>query len=105
MAMSDFGSTAIAVEDVQGQVPTLRISLSSVGVTNVEKVIRIGENGTERLYWAKLDCFVALGPDKRGAHMSRLKEVVNDGMGEGVPAEKASRAETLPSHIAEKVRD
>src|SRR3954452_4524628 len=104
--MSDFGSpAAITVEDVQGQLPTLSLSLSRVGVTNVEKVIRIGENGTERLYWAKLDCFVDLGPRQKGAHMSRFEEVVNDAIGEVVLSEKVFRAETLAHHIAEKVRD
>ena len=70
------------LEDVQAQAPTLHLSLSRVGVTNVEKVIRIGSDGTERLYWAKLDCFVDLGPDQKGAHMSRFEEVVNDAIGE-----------------------
>ena len=54
--MSDFR----LLEDVQEQAPTLQVSLSRVGVTNVEKVIRIGSDGTERLYWARLDCFVDL---------------------------------------------
>src|SRR3954454_3831438 len=103
--MSDFGFPTITVEDVQGQLPTLSLSLSRVGVTNVEKVIRIGENGTERLYWAKLDCFVDLGPHQKGAHMSRFEEVINDAIGEVVLSEKVFRAETLALHIAEKVRD
>src|ERR1044072_8876695 len=93
------------LEDVQEQLPTLQVSLSRVGVTNVEKVIRIGANGTERLYWAKLDCFVDLGPQQKGAHMSRFEEVVNDAIGEVVLSERALRAETLAQHIAEKVRD
>src|ERR671933_443902 len=87
--MSDFR----LLEDVQAQLPTLHVSLSRVGVTNVEKVIRIGENGTERLYWAKLDCFVDLGPRQKGAHMSRFEEVVNDAIGEVVLSERARRAE------------
>ena len=99
--MSDFR----LVEDVQEQVPTLHVSLSRVGVTNVEKVIRIGSNGTERLYWAKLDCFVDLGPRQKGAHMSRFEEVVNDAIGEVVLSERVFRAETLAMHVAEKVRD
>jgi GTP cyclohydrolase I/GTP cyclohydrolase-4 len=99
--MSDFR----LLEDVQEQAPTLEISLSRVGVTNVEKVIRIGANGTERLYWAKLDCFVDLGPRQKGAHMSRFEEVVNDAIGEVILGESAFRAETLAQHIAEKVRD
>jgi len=103
--MPDFRLQTAALEDVQAQVPTLHVSLSRVGVTNVEKVVRIGANGTERLYWAKLDCFVDLGPEQKGAHMSRFEEVVNDAIGEVVLAEKVFHAETLAHHIAEKVRD
>jgi GTP cyclohydrolase I/GTP cyclohydrolase-4 len=95
----------ITLEDVQAQVPTLQVSLSRVGVTNVEKVIRIQANGAEQLYSARLDCFVDLGPQQKGAHMSRFEEVVNDAIGEVVLGESALRAETLAQHIAEKVRD
>jgi GTP cyclohydrolase IV len=95
----------ITLEDVQAQVPTFKVSLSRVGVTNVEKVIRITANGSEQLYSARLDCFVDLGPDQKGAHMSRFEEVVNDAIGEVVLGESALRAETLAQHIAEKVRD
>jgi GTP cyclohydrolase-4 len=95
----------IALEDVQAQAPALAVSLSRVGVTNVEKVIRIRVDGTEQLYSARLDCFVDLGPQQKGAHMSRFEEVVNDAIGEVVLGESAFRAETLAQHIAEKVRD
>ena len=96
---------AISLEDVQNQVPTLHVSLSRVGVTNVEKVIRISAQGSSTLFSAKLDCFVDLGPRQKGAHMSRFEEVVNDAIGEVILTETAFRAETLPQHIAEKVRD
>ena len=95
----------ITLEDVQSQVPSLQVSLSRVGVTNVEKVIRIQANGSEQLYSARLDCFVDLGPMQKGAHMSRFEEVVNDAIGEVVLGEVALRAETLAQHVAEKVRD
>jgi GTP cyclohydrolase I/GTP cyclohydrolase-4 len=96
---------SVSLEDVQNQVPTLHVSLSRVGVTNVEKVIRINAGGTDTLYSAKLDCFVDLGPRQKGAHMSRFEEVVNDAIGEVILGESAFRAETLAQHIAEKVRD
>src|SRR5829696_9468945 len=96
---------AISLEDVQNQVPTLHVSLSRVGVTNVEKVIRIEAGGSETLYSARLDCFVDLGPRQKGAHMSRFEEVVNDAIGEVILGESAFRAETLAQHIAEKVRE
>jgi GTP cyclohydrolase IV len=95
----------IALLDVQAQLPSLAVSLSRVGVTNVEKVIRISANGSEQLYSARLDCFVDLGPQQKGAHMSRFEEVVNEAIGEVVLGECALRAETLAQHIAEKVRD
>src|SRR5919206_3272822 len=73
------------VPDVQASPPVIPVSLSRVGVTNVEKVTRIGPRGAEQLYHAKLDCFVDLGPRQRGAHMSRFEEVVNDVIGSVVP--------------------
>jgi GTP cyclohydrolase IV len=93
------------VPDVQASTPTVRVSLSRVGVTNVEKVIRIGPPGAEQLYYAKLDCFVDLGPKQKGAHMSRFEEVVNDVIGEVVLGESGFKAEQLAQHIAERVRE
>jgi GTP cyclohydrolase IV len=91
--------------DVQASAPTVHVSLSRAGVTNVEKVIRIGEPGSEQLYYAKLDCFVDLGPKQKGAHMSRFEEVVNDVIGEVVLGESRFKAEQLAQHIAEQVRE
>jgi GTP cyclohydrolase I/GTP cyclohydrolase-4 len=91
--------------DVQASAPTVHVSLSRVGVTNVEKVIRIGQPGGEQLYYAKLDCFVDLGPKQKGAHMSRFEEVVNDVIGEVVLGESGFKAEQLAQHIAERVRE
>src|ERR671931_2154997 len=96
---------SLPIQDVQSQLPALSLSLSRVGVTNVEKVIRIRANGAEQLFSARLACFVDLGPQQKGAHMSRFEEVVNDAIGEVVLGESALRAETLAQHIAEKIRD
>jgi GTP cyclohydrolase-4 len=91
--------------DVQAQRPTVHLSLSRVGVTNVEKVIRISRDGHDELYWAKLDCFVDLGPRQKGAHMSRFEETVNDVIGEVILGSSAFRAEQLAERIAELVRE
>ena len=103
--MSDQGTATISATDVQAQLPTLHVSLSRVGVTSVEKVIRIRQNGSEQLFYAKLDCFVDLGPKQKGAHMSRFEEVVNDAIGEVILGEATFRAETLAQHVAELVRE
>src|SRR5947208_2720838 len=96
---------AAAGIDVQAQRPAVGISLSRAGVTGVEKVIRLRGGDRERLFWARLQCFVDLGPSQKGAHMSRFEEVVNDAIGEVVLGESALRAEQLAQRIAELVRD
>jgi GTP cyclohydrolase-4 len=89
-----------ASEDVQARVPGIPVGLSRVGVTGVEKVVRI----RDELYFARLDCFVDLSRTQKGAHMSRFEEVINEAIGEVVLSESPFRAETLARHIAEFVR-
>jgi GTP cyclohydrolase I/GTP cyclohydrolase-4 len=79
------------------------VSLSRVGVTGVEKIVRISANGAEQLYHAALECYVDLNPQQMGVHMSRFEEVVNEAIDHVVIGE-AFTAETLASHIAERVR-
>jgi GTP cyclohydrolase IV len=95
---------ALLGDDVQARRPTTIVSLSRVGVTGVEKVIRIGANGGEQLFYAELECFVDLGPEQKGVHMSRFEEVVNEAIDEVILGE-AFKAETLAAHIAGLVRD
>jgi GTP cyclohydrolase IV len=91
--------------DVQARRPSTQLSLSRVGVTGLEKVVRVRSDGAERLFYAELECFVDLGPEQKGAHMSRFEEVVNETIDEVILGEAAFKAETLASHIAEGVRD
>ena len=91
--------------DVQAQLPTVQLSLSRVGVTGVEKVIRIRQDGSEQLFSARFECVVELGASQKGAHMSRFEEVVNDAIGEVVLGESTFKAETLAEHIAQLVRE
>src|SRR3954466_15182114 len=95
---------ALLQNDVQARRPATEVSLSRVGVTGVEKVIRIQADGSEQLFYAELECFVDLGPHQKGAHMSRFEETVNDAIGEVVLGE-AFKAETLAQHFAERVRE
>jgi GTP cyclohydrolase IV len=105
--------------DAQAALPATRVSLSRVGVTGVEKIIRVcasqvdagvprPEQGatreTESLYHADLECFVDLNPEQAGVHMSRFEEVVNEAIDTVVLGE-ALRAEDLAAHIAEQVRE
>jgi GTP cyclohydrolase-4 len=98
---STLSPTRGAGDDVQAREPGIAVGLSRVGVTGVEKVVRIRDD----LFLARLDCFVDLSRNQKGAHMSRFDEVVNDAIGEVVLSESSFRAETLACHIAELVRE
>ena len=107
-------STHTAAVDVQARTPSLQLSLSQVGVTGVEKVIRLrqngsggdtGPNGGMQLFSARFECVVELGANQKGAHMSRFEEVVNEAIGQVVLGEAPFKAETLAQDIARLVRE
>ena len=98
--ISTLSPTHGAGDDVQARPPRVPVGLSRVGVSGVEKVVRIHDE----LYLARLDCAVDLSREQKGAHMSRFDEVVNEAIGEVVLSESPFRAETLARHIAELVR-
>jgi GTP cyclohydrolase IV len=90
--------------DVQAAVPATQVSLSRVGVTGVEKVIRVDTGGGESLFYAGFECLVDLNPHQSGVHMSRFQEIVGEAIDEVVLSE-AFRAEVLAAHIAQRVRE
>ena len=98
--IDSLSATRMFGDDVQARPPSVPVGISRVGVTGVEKVVRI----RDELFFARMDCFVDLGSDQKGAHMSRFEEVVNEAIGEVVLSESPFRAETLAQHIAELVR-
>ena len=103
--MADLASpSTVPHDDVQARRPATHVSLTRVGVTGVEKVVRIGVGDREQLFFADIECFVDLGPKQKGAHMSRFEEVVNEAI-DAVVLGEAFKAETLAQHIAERVRD
>jgi GTP cyclohydrolase IV len=104
----------IPSRDAQAATPETRVSLSRVGVTGVEKIIRVCASQTPSaaddasLYHADLECFVDLNPEQAGVHMSRFEEVVNEAidtvvLGEVLRAEvriAARYPETVPAPVS-----
>ncbi len=89
--------------DVQAGRPQTRLTLSGVGVTGVEKYVRLGPPGAQEPYLVTVDCSVDLGGDQRGAHMSRFDEAIEEAIDSAV-LEGGFQAETLAGDIAEQVR-
>jgi GTP cyclohydrolase-4 len=60
--------------DVQSSRPAVAIGLSRVGVTNLERIIRLTGKGKDNLFYATVDLFVDLAPQQAGVHMSRFSD-------------------------------
>src|ERR1700759_4795495 len=101
---NEMRTTLHTVPDVQSGLPATQVSLSRVGVTGVEKVIRVRDADRENLFYAEMECFVDLEPKQAGVHMSRFEEIVGGAIDEVVLGE-AFKAEVLAAHVAEKVRE
>src|ERR1700760_1401541 len=97
-------TTTRTVPDVQSGLPATQVSLSRVGVTGVEKVIRVRDNGGDNLFYAEMECFVDLEPRQAGVHMSRFEEIVGEAIDEVILGE-AFKAEVLAAHVAEHIRE
>src|SRR5919206_374255 len=78
--------------DLQAATPEVALGLSSVGVTGVQKAVRIGRGRKEKLIAATIDCTVDLDPQQKGVHMSRFAELFEEAV-EGVVEDDAFRFE------------
>jgi GTP cyclohydrolase-4 len=102
--MASQSTATPSAPDVQASLPATQVGLSRVGVTGVDKVIRVKTDGVENLFYANFECFVDLNPKQAGVHMSRFEEIVGEAIDEVVLGE-AFKAEVLAAHVAERVRE
>jgi GTP cyclohydrolase-4 len=102
--MADHPTASSAAPDVQASLPATQVSLSRVGVTGVEKVIRVKADGEENLFYGQFECFVDLNPRQAGVHMSRFEEIVGEAI-DSVVLGEAFKAEVLAAHVAQRVRE
>src|ERR1043166_10105751 len=90
--------------DLRAAAPEGALGLSSVGVTGVQKAVRIGRGRGEKLIAATIDCTVDLDPQQKGVHMSRFPELFEEAV-EGVVDDDAFLVEDLAEHVARRVVD
>ena len=90
--------------DLQAAAPEVALGLSSVGVTGVQKAVRIGRGRREKLIAATIDCTVDLDPRRKGVHMSRFPELFEEAV-ESVVDDDAFLVEDLAERVAQRVVD
>ncbi len=97
-------SARVAQPDLQAAAPEVALGLSRVGVTGVQKALRVGRGRREKLIAATIDCTVDLDPAQKGVHMSRFAELFEEAV-EGVVDDDAFLVEDLAEHVARRVVD
>jgi len=91
--------------DVQASSPDVTVGLSQVGVTGVEKLVKIARNGKRPIVLnAEFEVFVDLPSWRKGADMSRNMEVVDEILEEAV-SEETYRVEDVCGDAAERLLD
>lgn len=90
------------LSDVQADDPKIHIGIRRVGVCNIPKIIRRKRFGEYNELSAKIDVFVDLVSSRRGIHMSRNIEAINEVIAT-LTGEVISDSEELCAQIAEKV--
>src|SRR3954454_5055319 len=88
--------------DLLESAPEVALGLSRVGVTGVQKAVRIGRGRGEKLIAATIDCTVDLDPQQKGVHMSRFPELFEEAI-EGVVGDDAFLVEELAEHVARRI--
>ncbi len=91
-----------ALSDVQSDDSKIQIGIRRVGVCDIPKIIKRKRFGEFNELSAKIDVYVDLLPSKRGIHMSRNIEAINEVIAT-LTGEVISDCEELCSQIAEKV--
>ncbi len=90
------------LSDVQADESKIQIGIRRVGVSDIPKIIRRKRFGEYNELSAKIDVYVDLSPSKRGIHMSRNLDAINEVIST-LTGEVISDCEELCSQIAEKV--
>ena len=86
--------------------PSVGVSLSRVGLTGVEAVVRLGvDERSAQPFLARIEYLVEPDPARPVGHESRFEDVVRDVIREVVVGAAVSRAEGLAQEVAERVRE
>jgi len=88
--------------DIQEERPLIPASLSRVGITRVERIIRIANGGKDNLFWATIDLFAGLNPRQTGVHMSRFSDTLDE-MVDEIVSQWSPNIESLAVRLARAI--
>jgi GTP cyclohydrolase IV len=90
-------------QPTQDRVPQVRESIDRVGISGLRTGLKLSNRGTDTHFAAEIDLFIDLDEDRKGIHMSRLVESINDVVSKGSRRSKES-FEKLGMHILSELK-
>jgi GTP cyclohydrolase-4 len=89
-------------KDLQESAPSVHLSLSKVGITNMQRIISLASDTGCNFFFANLELFADLKPVQMGVHMSRFSDALEEVVDE-VITQKAANVESLAEAIARQI--
>jgi len=88
--------------DVQDAAPSVAVSLSRAGVTNLRRIIHIANGSQGILFYAELDLYVDVKHEQTGVHMSRFSDVL-ESLAAEIVLEPSPDIESLAERLARQI--
>ena len=101
--MEELASIASQIP-TQDRLPKVKERIDRVGISGLKTALKLVDHGVESPFTVDIDLFIDLDTDKKGIHMSRLVESINDTVAL-CSREPRECFEMLGSDILTKLRD
>ena len=77
-------------QPTQDRMPIVKESIDRVGISGLRSILKLTNNSAETCFMAEIDLFIDLDTERKGIHMSRLVESINDVISKGSRKTKES---------------
>lgn len=77
-------------QPTQDRVPIVKESIDRVGISGLRTGVKLSSNSGETYFVADIDLFIDLDTERKGIHMSRLVESINEVISKGSRQQKES---------------
>jgi len=88
----------------QDRLPKVAEKIDRVGISGLRTTLKLSDHGIETPFTVEVDLFIDLDTDRKGIHMSRLVESINDMISQ-LSKEPRECFEMIGSDILAKLRD
>lgn len=88
--------------DLQAERPPVHLGLTHAGVSGIKRIVRLIGEERDDLFYAEMDLSVELGPEQKGAHLSRFNDIVAEIIDQ-ISNERMPTLEMLAGRVAQEV--